>query len=143
MIDTKDIVIDDFIYARTQKDLTNTATLLEKLKAGISLDPIVLQKVSGYGKEGKEAILLINGGHRLDAYDAFNKLEGYETVKPNIEWYRDEVLDYEAHKSELAIVSHNLNDDQGLNSRPQDTKKIARNLKRANPDWTEKEIGEK
>lgn len=140
-ISIKDIIVDDFIYARDQKDSKNTEVLVEKLKAGIKLTPIEVQRVSEYNGQ-PETIVLINGGHRLDAYEIFNNLID-EKIYPEVTFYKDEILDYETHKSELAIRSHNANDEQGLNSRMQDTRKIARNLKIANPLWTQKEIGQK
>ena len=133
--------IDDFAYARTKKDKANINVLVEKLKAGIKLDPVEVQKVTGY-KEDKTVFLLINGGHRLEAYDEYNKLDDYPEAKPTYISYKDEPLYYETYKSDLAIRSHNANDEQGLNSRVQDTKKTVRNLASANPDWTQEKIGQ-
>jgi len=147
MIKAADIIIDDFIYPRNQKDNQNIKVLFEKLMAGTVLDSIEVQRVSGYGDNGEDAILLIDGGHRLDAYQEFNTfakdspLLGIEECLPTFKWHKDEVLDYEACKTELLIHAHNVNDDKGLNSRQQDTKKAARNLKQANPDWTASRIG--
>ena len=157
-ISIKDVIIDDFVYAREQKDSKNIEVLVEKLKAGIILDPIQIQRVSGYeftsletkpGEEKKEVIILLDGGHRLDAYEEYNKLAqqeveelgGYKEQQPTFIFYQDEVLDYEQNKLKLLVHAHNINDDKGLNARMQDTRKAARNMKLANPNLTAEDIG--
>lgn len=155
----KDIIVDDFIYARDQKDSKNTEVLVEKLKAGIILDPIQIQRVSGYEftsletklgeKKKEEVIILLDGGHRLDAYAEYNKLAqqeikelgGYQEQQPTFIFYKDEVIDYEANKVALLVHAHNVNDDKGLNARMQDTRKAARNMKLVNPNLTAEDIG--
>ena len=147
-IQAVDVVIDPFIYARDMMDDKNIEVLVDKLKAGTELDPIEIQRVSGYLGTDDIVVLLVNGGHRLSAYKRFNQLRKKKALQPRFTSYHttcflDEVMDYENWKSILAIRSHNSNDEQGLNSRSQDTKKIARGLCAANPDWTIAEIGEK
>jgi hypothetical protein len=98
------VIIDDFIYPREQKDNQNIEVLVEKLKAGIILDPILVQRVSGYGDENGEAILLLDGGHRLEAYAEYNKLakqDGYKEQQPTFVLYKNEVIDYEQNKRDL------------------------------------------
>ncbi|MHA2163925.1 MAG: DNA methyltransferase [Candidatus Thorarchaeota archaeon] len=148
---SNDIIIDDFVYARAAKSNKNIQVLVDKLKAGIDLDPVIYQMVTGYNDMEDNVPILINGGHRLEAYDQYNSwakkqnditkgenkpLLKFEIKKPPLQEASSAPLDYETSKTKMAILAHNTNDSQGLNSRPEDTKKIARNICLDNETWT-------
>jgi len=151
-----EIIIDEFIYPRPQKDQDNVWSLIEKLKVGTKLDPMVIQKII---KDDEEQIILLNGAHRLEAYRIFNqmakksikehkkkpserKVYGLIDFIPTESW-KEETLDYEENKLELLIVSYQKNDAQGLNMRKMDTKFTARKLKKEFPELTAKNIAER
>ena len=135
-----EIEIDEFTYPRPQLDKQNTRVLLEKLRAGIVLGAIEIQRVRM--SDGKERTILTNGAHRLEAYREFNKLDDYESITDiPIEHWKEDVLDYEKNKSDILMHAHNTNDEQGLNMRAIDTRATARKIRREHPDWSAEYIG--
>ena len=137
-----EIVIDEFTYPRPQLDKQNISILLEKLKAGTELDPIEVQKVRMSDK--KEITILTNGAHRLEAYKEFNKLKEYDSVNDiSVEYWKNEVLDYEQNKDDILQHAYKTNDEQGLNMRTMDTKATARKLRKRHHDWSAEFIGKK
>jgi len=138
----KDIEIDDYIYPRPQKDQRNVDSLVEKLKAGIQLDPIIVQKVKMH--DDKERVITLYGGHRLVAYEEFNKMKGYERINDiQVDFWKEKIIDYDEYKDEMLIYSYKINDKQGLNMRNMDTKHTARKLRMEHPGWSAEAIGKK
>lgn len=141
-IKIEDLEVDEYVYPRPQKDQGNVISLVEKLKAGIQLDPITVVKVKM--PDGTERVIVLNGGHRLDAYDEFNKLKDYKHISDiPVEFWDEKIIDYEEYKDEMLIYSHRVNDKQGLNMRNIDTKYTARKLRKEHPDWSAGLIGKK
>ena len=130
-----DIEIDDYVYPRPQKDLRNIESLVDKLKAGVTLDPVIVQKVKM--PDDRQRVILLNGAHRLEAH-----LE-QKITDVSFEYWKDELLDYEANKDDMLLFSHQTNDKQGLNMRSMDTRETARKLRRLHPDWSAEYIGKK
>lgn len=130
-----DIEFDERVYPRPQKDKDNVRTLADKLKAGIELDPATVQKVKY--ENGEVRTIMLNGGHRLDAYDLENRDE------MPVEFWKDGTIPFEEYMDAMLIFAHQANDEQGLNMRSIDTRHVARMLRRRNPSWSAKKIGEK
>lgn len=136
-----DLNIDERVYPRKQKDHSNIEELVHKLEAGVELEPIVVQPVV---EDGNEKIIILNGGHRIDAYRKYNQnnQDSHDEVPVEF-WKSEEPVDLKEDMDEMLTYAHQINDKQGLNMRPMDTRHTARILKRRNPEWTEQEIADK
>lgn len=137
-----EIKIDDRIYPRPQKDNDNIRSLVEKLKAGTTLDSIIVQNVM---ENGDIKCLNLNGAHRLLAYEEYNKLDGAQKITDiEVEHWRGKApIPFEGSRDEMLIFAHDSNDRQGLNMRTMDTKHTARMLRERHPEWGEEYIGQR
>ena len=109
------------------------------------------------------------GGHRKVSYEEYNKWrkrenkkieernkkieeketdeekkDKYPAMKPNFKIANSSTsIDYVKNFSALLVRDFQDNDEQGLGNRNSDTKTVARRLRKENPEWSAKKIGNK
>ena len=134
-----EIEIDEDIYPRINKWKKETVdSYADALKAGAKFPPLEVQKVN---KENEIIIIVLDGVHRIKAHEKYNedieqqkkkkdkKLdEGYiyepmETI--DVEYWKDEVLDYEEYKLALILRSAFLNMKHGDRLTIDDKRRLA------------------
>jgi len=158
LLGLEDIVWDEYTYPRNHKATEATVSAYaEALGIGAEFPPIGVQCVSNYtGKarnwEGDEVeigdtgivYLALDGIHRWAAHHEYNKREKKRAkegeYEPDLldsieaEVWRDEVLDYETHKIELALESAERNTRHGDRLTPADKKALARRIAFDDPE---------
>lgn len=132
-----EITKDDDIYPRIQISQKTIESYAEAVKAGEQFPPIYVQKIS---INDEEKTICLDGWHRLEAYKAYNKLDGVKPIKEvEVTYWKDEVLDKDKNIVDLLEISYELNAKQGLRPTQADAKsqleKIARTPDALNLIW--------
>lgn len=140
------LTFDKDIFPRTNKSQKTIDTYTEAMLAGAKFPPLEVQRVSNYF-DREEAILILDGVHRYDAYQEYNKNPETEkiTIVEVIEWQPDIVLDYVEHKLELRLEAADRNTLHGDRLGEKDKKATARWIANADPDheWTQEVLAHK
>jgi len=131
----KSITKDDDIYPRVHESQKTIDSYVEALKAGAKFPPIVVQKIS---VNGKESTIMLDGLHRLRAYEKEKK----NTIET--EYWKDEVLDKEEWLNELRLESAKCNATHGDRLTQPDKERVATNIARSDlrKKWTEQRIAD-
>jgi len=132
-VSLNDIERDDDIYPRQRVSHKTIEGYVEALKAGASFPPILVQRISVGGEDGKEVKLIcLDGWHRLEAYREYNKLKDVNPIEEvEVIFWKEETLDKKEWLDELRIVSAERNIRHGL--RLGDVKFFLRRLAETSP----------
>lgn len=134
-----EIVFDATIYPRKSVSQKTVDTYTDALELGATFPPIEVQRVTNYKEPDKEALVLLDGAHRLEAYRK-SKVVEVEVI----EWRPDEVLDFETSRLDLLLISARRNKEHGDRLGETDKKQVARIVAEADPELkhTEQEIAD-
>jgi len=135
-IEISKIVLDEYIYPRSNKSNKTIETYAEAIKAGAQFPPITVQRVINFNQLD-EAILIIDGLHRLEAHLSV----GSKTIEA-VE-YDTQPLDYETNKTALLLESAECNTKHGDRLSDGDKKFKARQIAEIDKDITEQAIANK
>lgn len=115
------IIKDDDIYPRIQVSQKTIESYIEALKAGAKFPIITVQNIS---IDGKVKTISLDGWHRVEAYRAYNKIDGIKPIKEvEVQFWQDKTLDKSKCLVDLMIKSFELNAQQGLRPTQGDAKK--------------------
>ena len=109
-IDITKIELDEDIYPRVQKSQKTIEVYAEAMRSGAVFPPIEVQCILD---SGLERIILMDGWHRINAYQE-NKVREVAVC-----YWRSEILDKKTHLKELRVrsVKANLNHGDRLSNR--------------------------
>lgn len=136
-VNTNEVVFDTTIYPRKSVSRKTVEVYTAALDLGATFPPIEIQRVTNYKTPGSEALVLIDGAHRLTAYQE-KKVPTIEVV----EWQPGATLDFETVKLDLLLVSAERNTKHGDRLGETDKYDVARSVAYSDPQarHTEDEI---
>lgn len=133
----KDIIQDEEIYPRERLNQKTIDLYAERLREGIHLPPIEIQRVS---LDGKVGLVIIDGIHRVEAYKKNNQKEIEYCY-----WKEDKVFDKANDEDwiELKLHSAEVNIIHGERLIEADTKRVARKVIERDPKFSETKLAKR
>lgn len=133
----KDIIQDQEIYPRERLNQKTIDLYAERLREGIHLPPIEIQRVS---LDGRVGLVIIDGIHRVEAYKR-NKQKEIEYYY----WKEDKVFDKANDEDwiELKLHSAEVNIIHGERLIEADTKRVARAVVERDPKLPEAKLAKR
>lgn len=137
MILISDLTQDEEIYPRQRLSQKTIDLYAERLKEGIQLPPVEIQRVS---VDGEVKLIIIDGVHRVEAYRKNNEKE-----IDFYHWKEDKVFDKAADEDwiELKLHAAEVNLKHGDRLIEPDTKKVAIDITERDPRFSEVELAKR
>ena len=143
MIKLKKLVLDDFVYPRKHLNKKTIESYTEALGLGAIFPAILLQRVRKMVDDNeRQEVIVLDGVHRVEAYNKFNKENGIKDGIIEEEYWKDEVLDYEENKIRLKLEASKRNIEHGDRLTNGDKEAVAQSIAENDPKqiWTEEKI---